>query len=60
MFGLGQVDTREVTSGEHHAFGVKATEIFVAKVVTLEFPVDFVRVYHFSRQPASADSARIR
>ena len=52
MLGLREVHAAEVTLVEHHPFGAQAAEIFVAEVVSDEFPFSpdfFVGVHRFSR-----------
>ena len=53
MLGPRQVDSGEVAFGENHPFGAQPAEVFVAKVVTVEFsigefPVGNVRVHVLS------------
>jgi hypothetical protein len=39
MLGFGKVDAAEVAFGEHDALSTKATQIVVAEVVAVEFPL---------------------
>ena len=61
MLGLPQIDTAEVTLGEHHAFGPQPTQVIVAKIVLSEFafrPNGFGLCHAISRAPTGARSAR--
>jgi len=52
MLGFGKVDAAEVAFGEHDALGTKATQIVVAEVVAIEFPLSpdrFVFAHAVSR-----------
>ena len=40
MLGFGQVDAAEVAFGENDTLGAKLTQIVVAEVVAVEFPLD--------------------
>lgn len=40
MLGFGQIDTAEIAFGEDRAFCSQAAQVVVAKVLTLEFPLN--------------------
>jgi hypothetical protein len=61
VLGLTEVDTAEITLGEHHAFGPQPPQIVIAKIVLDEFalrPDGFGVRHAISRAPTGGRSAR--